>query len=486
MSTGPGMSGGFRSAPSPPPRVARRRAPVPGLRRLDQALRVPTTSSVDDGAAGPGRSAPRRPARPRSPSAGCPVAAASRWPPSATRSTTRSTPRLDEDRRAGSGPRSRHRPGRRRPRRHARRAAGGRHGPPQGGEAQRIGRRRPRRARADGETRKPRRVVKGLVAMTVVALGVLGVYSSSRPRPQEAASQSTATAEHRAGARPRHHRPAAGAAQRRRSTSPPRPTTPVRVPVTVLNATDINGLAAKVAAAFGAGGWETPGVGAYDADDVAASTVFFTEGDEKQRQAAVQLVDAVPAAAGPGGALLRGPGRRHRARPGRRPDRRLAALIRRTARPTAAAQRNTAAPPSVGRCVRPLRGLVRPRPRPGARATLAALLAVPLLAGVVLARRRASAADDVRTEDARVPSGSGADAVELDTTLYLPGRRRAAPPPSSSRTASAAARTRSPTTPATWPSAATSSSPTRPAASAAAPGRSGSTTRATRSPTSPR
>ena len=32
----------------------------------------------------------------------------------------------------------------------------------------------------------------------------------------------------------------------------------------------------------------------------------------------------------------------------------------------------------------------------------------------------AAAADDVRTEEARVPSGRGADAVELDTTLYLP------------------------------------------------------------------
>src|SRR5215217_7582107 len=78
---------------------------------------------------------------------------------------------------------------------------------------------------------------------------------------------------------------------------------------------------------------------------------------------------------------------------------------------------------SVGRSVRSLRGPARPRPRPGARATLAA----PLLAGVVLAPS-ASAADDVRTEDARVPSGSGADAVELDTTLYLPpgGGRHAA------------------------------------------------------------
>jgi ABC-2 type transport system ATP-binding protein len=62
---------------------------------------------------------------------------------------------------------------------------------------------------------------------------------------------------------------------------------------------------------------------------------------------------------------------------------------------------------------------VRSRPRFGARATLAALLAVPLL-GVVALPPPAAAADGIRTEDARVPSGSGADAVELDTTLYLP------------------------------------------------------------------
>src|SRR3954470_23104257 len=74
---------------------------------------------------------------------------------------------------------------------------------------------------------------------------------------------------------------------------------------------------------------------------------------------------------------------------------------------------------SVGRCVRSLRGLVRSRPRPGARATLAALLAVPLLAGTVLVAPVAAAAGG-RTEDASVLSGSGADAVELDTTTYLP------------------------------------------------------------------
>jgi len=74
---------------------------------------------------------------------------------------------------------------------------------------------------------------------------------------------------------------------------------PVRVPVTVLNATEITGLAAKAAAAFGTGGWETPGIGGYDGGDVAASTVFFTEGDETQRLAALQLVDAYPQLQGP-------------------------------------------------------------------------------------------------------------------------------------------------------------------------------------------
>jgi hypothetical protein len=77
------------------------------------------------------------------------------------------------------------------------------------------------------------------------------------------------------------------------------PAAPVLAPVTVLNATEINGLAADVAAALAAAGWETPGVGGYLAGDVASSTVFFTEGDETQRQAAVTLVDQFPQLSGP-------------------------------------------------------------------------------------------------------------------------------------------------------------------------------------------
>ncbi|WP_245888102.1 alpha/beta fold hydrolase [Geodermatophilus tzadiensis] len=72
---------------------------------------------------------------------------------------------------------------------------------------------------------------------------------------------------------------------------------------------------------------------------------------------------------------------------------------------------------------------MRSRPRSGARATLGALTAL-LLAGTVLVSLPsvALAAEDVGTEEARIPSGSGADAVELDTTLYLPASASADAP----------------------------------------------------------
>ncbi|MDT0275830.1 alpha/beta fold hydrolase [Blastococcus goldschmidtiae] len=59
------------------------------------------------------------------------------------------------------------------------------------------------------------------------------------------------------------------------------------------------------------------------------------------------------------------------------------------------------------------------RPRSGAWRALAVLLPL-LVAGVLSGAAPAAAADDVRTEEARIPAGSGADAVELDSTLYLP------------------------------------------------------------------
>jgi hypothetical protein len=77
------------------------------------------------------------------------------------------------------------------------------------------------------------------------------------------------------------------------------PATPVRVPVTVLNATTIDGLAGDVSKAIGAKDWQTAKPGGYPKGDIAATTVFFKDGDEKQRQAAVQLVEQFPQLQGP-------------------------------------------------------------------------------------------------------------------------------------------------------------------------------------------
>jgi ABC-2 type transport system ATP-binding protein len=53
---------------------------------------------------------------------------------------------------------------------------------------------------------------------------------------------------------------------------------------------------------------------------------------------------------------------------------------------------------------------------------------VAVASALVLPATTASAAEDVRTVDARIPSGSGADAVELDTTLYVPASATAEAP----------------------------------------------------------
>ncbi|MGY1751919.1 LytR C-terminal domain-containing protein [Blastococcus sp. SYSU D01042] len=143
--------------------------------------------------------------------------------------------------------------------------------------------------------RAPRRVATGLVAMAVVAAGVLGVYQFTSPKTDEAAA-TTQTAPTTAPVVP-----VAPLPELAPETIPIEPvvTAPVRVPVVVLNATSTTGLAAKISGAVVSGGWESPGVGAYEGDDVPATTVFFTEGDETQRQAAVQLVDQFPQLQGP-------------------------------------------------------------------------------------------------------------------------------------------------------------------------------------------
>jgi ABC-2 type transport system ATP-binding protein len=69
------------------------------------------------------------------------------------------------------------------------------------------------------------------------------------------------------------------------------------------------------------------------------------------------------------------------------------------------------------------------RPRRGLRATSAALLSFLTFTGLLVLAPPASAADDVSTEDAMVDSGSGADAVQLDTTLYIPASAAEEPAP---------------------------------------------------------
>ncbi|MCV2489677.1 LytR C-terminal domain-containing protein [Geodermatophilus sp. YIM 151500] len=159
---------------------------------------------------------------------------------------------------------------------------------------------------ADGPTdRRPRRVLQGLVATAVIALGVLGVHTVVSPGTQETSSgkpvDGAASAATSAPASTAPASPATAALPPLELQPVPvaTPAAPVRVPVTVLNATSINGLAADISAAVVAGGWEAPAVGAYPGTDVATTTVFFTEGDETQRQAAVQLVDQFPGLAGP-------------------------------------------------------------------------------------------------------------------------------------------------------------------------------------------
>ncbi|RBY94141.1 hypothetical protein DQ244_01915 [Blastococcus sp. TBT05-19] len=149
----------------------------------------------------------------------------------------------------------------------------------------------------DEEERKPRLVLKSLIAMAVVALAVLGVYTVTQPPAQDAGAQTPAA-------------PTTVAAPAIPTTElPPLANEPIslepevatdaKAPVTVLNATSVTGLAGKISSAVVAGGWESPGVGAYEGTPVATTTVFYTEGDEAQRQAAEALKAQFPELAGP-------------------------------------------------------------------------------------------------------------------------------------------------------------------------------------------
>jgi hypothetical protein len=152
---------------------------------------------------------------------------------------------------------------------------------------------------ADGDA-PPRRGRAGLalLAVVVVALVVLGVYSFTSPAAQEPGTTTTPTPT----SAPASVAPPSGALPPLSvDPLPPvgqAPSTPVRVPVTVLNATDVGGLAGDAAEAFSAQGWQPNGIGEYDGTAVAVTTVYVTPGDEQQRQSALQLMELFPGVVG--------------------------------------------------------------------------------------------------------------------------------------------------------------------------------------------
>ncbi|MGY1759883.1 LytR C-terminal domain-containing protein [Geodermatophilus sp. SYSU D00779] len=144
-----------------------------------------------------------------------------------------------------------------------------------------------------------RRAAVGLLAVAVVALVVLGVYSFTSPEAQEvsrdASTEPSATV-------PAPAVPSSALPPLDVQPLPPvdaAPATPVRVPVTVLNATGVPGLAGDIAAELTSGGWSSAGVGQYDGADVATTTVYYTDGDQAQYDAAIQLVQQFPEISGP-------------------------------------------------------------------------------------------------------------------------------------------------------------------------------------------
>ncbi|MGY1770422.1 LytR C-terminal domain-containing protein [Blastococcus sp. SYSU D00813] len=137
-----------------------------------------------------------------------------------------------------------------------------------------------------------RRGVVALVAVVLVALVVLGVYSFASPETQPASDSEQEAA------------PTASAPVVTSGALPPldvtpltvdeAPATPVRTRLTVLNATNVNGLAGDIADVLTADGWELVTAGAYDGGDVATTTVFYSPDSDEQRWSAEQMHELHP------------------------------------------------------------------------------------------------------------------------------------------------------------------------------------------------
>ncbi|MGY1855066.1 LytR C-terminal domain-containing protein [Modestobacter sp. SYSU DS0290] len=161
---------------------------------------------------------------------------------------------------------------------------------------------------AGGVTRRlPRRAALGALAVVLVALTVLSVWSFATPGTQETSAQTPVASSAPAGA-PSSVAPAPPVAEQVVPSPPEVPMGPVRAPITVLNSTAINGLAGDLGEQFSGGGWEVTGTGAYPGSDIAVTTVYFTAGDPVQEEAASQLIEQFPDLTGPAARFFEVPG----------------------------------------------------------------------------------------------------------------------------------------------------------------------------------
>ncbi|GHE12313.1 LytR C-terminal domain-containing protein [Klenkia taihuensis] len=135
--------------------------------------------------------------------------------------------------------------------------------------------------------RGSRGLVAALVAVVVVALVLLGFWAYQRPGADESAA-STPTSASSAPATSTSAQPTTAA------PTTAAPAGPVYAPVTVLNATDVDGLAGDIGGVLSAGGWEVRGESTYPEQDVAVTTVFYTAGDATQQAAAATLQEQFP------------------------------------------------------------------------------------------------------------------------------------------------------------------------------------------------
>ncbi|OMQ12105.1 hypothetical protein A7K94_0221685, partial [Modestobacter sp. VKM Ac-2676] len=148
----------------------------------------------------------------------------------------------------------------------------------------------------------------GVLAVVLVALTVLSVWSFTTPETQETSARSPVTSSAPTASAPAAAAPETAVADQVLTTPPTVPVEPVRVPITVLNSTGINGLAGDLGEQFSGGGWGIAATGAYPGSDIAASTVYFTAGDPVQEAAASQLIEEFPELTGPAARFFDVPG----------------------------------------------------------------------------------------------------------------------------------------------------------------------------------